>query len=86
MTDPDKTTERRTAGAFDIRYIIAALIGAYGVVLVVLGLINTTDSDLAKADGLNVNLWAGLGMIVAAALFALWAKMKPTVVPDDFEE
>jgi hypothetical protein len=53
---------------------------------VVLGLINTTDSDLAKAAGLNVNLWAGLGMIVAAAMFALWAKMKPTVVPDDFEE
>lgn len=76
---------KRTAGAFDIRYIIAALIGIYGIVLVLLGLFNATDAELNRADGMNVNLWAGFGMIVVAALFAIWAKAKPTIVPADGE-
>lgn len=77
--------EKHTAGAFDIRYIIAALIGIYGIVLVLLGLFNATDTELQRADGMNVNLWAGLGMIVVALIFAAWAKAKPTIVPADVE-
>lgn len=79
-------TKKRTAGAFDIRFIIAALIGTYGIVLVLLGIFNNTQAELDRADGLNINLWAGLGMIVVAAAFALWAKVKPIVVPDDFKD
>lgn len=71
------------AGAFDIRTFIAALIGIYGVVLVLMGIFSTSEEDLAKADGLNVNLWAGIGMIVAAVLFQAWAMLRPVVVPDD---
>ncbi len=70
------------AGAFDIRTFIAALIGTYGVVLVAMGLFATSDEDLAKADGWNVNLWAGLGMVVAALLFQAWAMWRPVVVPE----
>jgi hypothetical protein len=29
----------------------------------------------------NVNLWAGLGMLVAAALFAVWTWLRPLRVP-----
>ena len=65
MTDTqDASTGKKTAGAFDIRMIIAMLIGLYGVVLVVTGLFATSDADLDKADGFNINLWAGLGMVV----------------------
>jgi len=71
------------AGAFDIRTFIALLIGIYGVVLVVMGLFGTSDEALARADGLNVNLWAGLGMVVVAVTFQVWAKMRPVVVPDE---
>jgi hypothetical protein len=71
------------AGAFDIRTFIGILIGIYGVVLVAMGLFATSDADLAKADGLNINLWAGLGMIVAAVVFAGWAYLRPVVVPDE---
>lgn len=78
--------QRRTTGVFDIRFIIAALIGIYGIVLVLLGIFGATEVELAKSDGLNINLWAGIGMIVVAALFSFWAKAKPTVVPEDFEE
>lgn len=77
---------RRTVGAFDIRNIIGALLGIYGVVLVIMGIVNNTSYELGRADGVNVNLYAGIGMIVVAAFFLVWARLKPTVVPEDFEE
>ncbi|HLN78876.1 MAG TPA: hypothetical protein VK204_17670 [Nocardioidaceae bacterium] len=59
------------------------LIGLYGVVLVLTGFLGTSDADLARAGGLNINLWAGLGMVVVAAAFLVWARMRPVVVPAD---
>lgn len=79
----EKQTTKHTAGAFDIRTIIGGLIGIYGVVLVLMGLFNATEEELAKADGLNVNLWAGLGMVVFGAIFLAWVRLRPIVVPDD---
>jgi len=73
------------AGAFDVRNFIAALIGIYGVVLVLMGLFGTSDSALDRAGGVNANLWAGLCMVVFAACFFLWARLRPVVVPDDPE-
>ncbi len=70
------------AGAFDIRTFIASLIGIYGLVLVVSGLLHTSAADLKKSDGLNINLIAGIGMVVVAAAFLLWARLRPVVVPD----
>ncbi|MDF2966854.1 MAG: hypothetical protein K0Q93_632 [Nocardioidaceae bacterium] len=75
----------KTAGAFDIRMIIAMLIGVYGLVLVVTGLFFTSEADLAKADDFNINLWAGLGMLAAGAGFLAWSRLRPIVVktPDE---
>lgn len=81
MTDKTSTGRQHTAGAFDIRTIIAALIGGYGVVLVLAGLLATSDADLDKAGGVNVNLWAGLGMVVFAAAFLTWVRLRPLAVP-----
>jgi hypothetical protein len=75
----------RKAGAFDMRNFIAALIGIYGIVLTIYGIIGSNDTQLAKSDGVNINLWAGLGMVVVAAGFAVWARLKPVVVPDDID-
>ena len=69
------------AGAFDIRLIIALLIGVYGVILTVMGIGFTSDEEIKKAAGVNINLWAGIGMLVVAAVFVLWAKLRPLVVP-----
>jgi hypothetical protein len=77
----DGGSERHTAGAFDIRTLIALLIGIYGVILVIVGLVNNSDSDLEKSDGININLWTGLAMIVAAAAFQAWAMLRPVVIP-----
>lgn len=74
-----------TAGAFDIRLIIAALFVIYGVVLTVTGLVATGTEDLAKSAGLNINLWSGIGMVIFAVAFALWVRLRPIVVPDGAE-
>ncbi|MDQ3616496.1 MAG: hypothetical protein M3393_07720 [Actinomycetota bacterium] len=79
-----KTAHR--AGAFDIRIFIASLIGIYGLVLIVVGLVGTDATQMAKANGLNINLYAGIGMAVAAALFVLWARLRPVVVAEEVDE
>ena len=79
--DTSETPHR--AGAFDIRMFIASLIGIYGVVLVIVGLVGPSDAELEKSGGLNINLWAGLGMIIMSAAFVLWSRLRPVVVPED---
>jgi phosphate/sulfate permease len=70
----------RRAGAFDIRIVIAALFGVVGLILTGMGLFGTSDADLQKSDGMNINLWTGLGLLAAAVLFALWTWLRPVIV------
>ncbi|HEY3557875.1 MAG TPA: hypothetical protein VGL05_10440 [Kribbella sp.] len=72
--------DKKKAGAFDIRIVIALLVGIYGVVLTVLGIVGS-QAEVDKAAGININLWGGIGMLVFAALFVLWARLRPIVVP-----
>jgi membrane-bound ClpP family serine protease len=82
MTDSSEgAPAKKKAGLFDIRFVIAGLIGVYGVILVLLGIFNASDEELARGDGLNINLWAGLGMLVVAIAFGVWARVRPVVVP-----
>ncbi|MGW6195297.1 hypothetical protein ACWF0M_04025 [Kribbella sp. NPDC055110] len=74
--------EKKKAGAFDIRIVIAALIGIYGVVLTVLGIVEK-QAEIDKAAGININLWGGLGMLVFTAVFVLWTRLRPIAVPID---
>jgi hypothetical protein len=69
--------------AFDIRVIIALLIGAYGLVITVMGIGFTTDEEIRKAAGVNINLWAGIGMLLLAAGFVVWARLRPLAVPKE---
>ena len=82
---PEETvgTPKKTAGAFDIRNIIGLLLGIYGVVLLLAGLF--MDKEEAKTGGVNANLWTGLALAVAAAVFLTWARLKPIIVPPDVE-
>ena len=80
-----KDQTQHTAGAFDVRTIIAALIGVYGLILTGLGTFRATEEELARADGLNINLWAGLGMLAVATAFIVWARLRPIIVPEDEE-
>jgi amino acid transporter len=77
MAEP---TQKKKAGAFDIRVMIATLIGIYGLMLTILGII-AEPHEVAKAAGININLWGGIAMLVFAACFVLWARLRPIVVP-----
>lgn len=79
------STQPRTS-AFDIRLIIALLTGIYGVVLTVLGLFVTSDDEIDKSAGVNINLWAGLALVVVSLLFVGWARLRPLRVPEHRED
>jgi hypothetical protein len=67
---------------FDLRMIIAILFAVYGIVCVIWGVGFTPASQLDKAGGVNINLFAGIGMLVVAALFLWWALAKPIAQTD----
>jgi uncharacterized membrane protein len=75
-------TQKSKASLFDIRNIIGALLGIYGVVLVVMSF-STSDSDLAKVSGVNANLWVGIGLLAFALFFIVWAFLRPIVVDEE---
>ncbi|WP_405161346.1 hypothetical protein OG203_34095 [Nocardia sp. NBC_01499] len=67
---------------FDIRTIVGTLLGSYGVILVITGLVSNTAADQAKTGNINVNLWAGLGMAIVGLLFIAWVVLRPIAVPE----
>lgn len=71
---------RHTAGVFDIRNVIGALLGIYGVVLLVLGVVS--DDTGENTGDLNANLWAGIALLVVAIAFIVWARVRPIVVDE----
>ncbi|MGH1562447.1 hypothetical protein [Mumia sp. DW29H23] len=78
----ERKSRFKIASAFDIRTIIGALLGIYGVILTFLGIFNASDAELEKADGFNVNLVNGLILLGVAALFIVWAIVRPLVVEE----
>jgi hypothetical protein len=76
---PEQGTGQREAQAanlFDLRRIIGALFVLYGVVLTIVGL-GDSDAEIAKAAGVRINLWAGLGMLALGLFFIAWALWRP---------
>ncbi|MEV4638815.1 hypothetical protein AB0J80_15825 [Actinoplanes sp. NPDC049548] len=74
--------EKRSAAArlFDVRRVIGGLFVVYGVIVTLLGIFDSS-SDIDKAQGVRINLWMGLGMLVLGGLFLLWQWWRPTHVP-----
>ncbi|MFJ2305946.1 hypothetical protein [Streptomyces sp. NPDC087787] len=80
--------ESRSATAariFDLRRIIGGLFVLYGVIVTVTGI---TDSQAAidKAQGVNINLWTGTGMLVLGVFFLVWMKLRPVAPPEEPRE
>jgi hypothetical protein len=78
MSEHETTTSReeRAANLFDLRRIIGGVFVAWGVLLVILG-ITDGDAEIDKAAGLNINLIAGIGMLIVGIIFLLWAFTRP---------
>src|SRR5215208_2738347 len=68
--------EERAANLFDLRRIIGGVFVAWGILLTILGL-TESDAEIEKAAGININLYAGLGMLVVGIIFLLWAFTRP---------
>ncbi|MFI9247675.1 hypothetical protein ACIGXF_35040 [Streptomyces sp. NPDC053086] len=68
------------ARIFDLRRIIGGLFVVYGVIVTITGI---TDSQAAidKAEGVNINLWTGIGMLLLGIFFLAWLKLRPTPPP-----
>jgi glucose uptake protein GlcU len=81
-------TEKRRGGLvsrlFELRAVIGILFGIYGLVCTVWGLAFTSQRELDKAAGVNVNLWTGIAMLVVAAAFIAWAVLNPA--PESVKE
>lgn len=75
--------EQKSATAarlFDIRRIIGGLFVIYGVIVTIAGFA-VSDADLDKAEGVNINLWTGLGMLALGLFFLIWLKLRPLAPP-----
>jgi hypothetical protein len=75
-TEPTPGRVERAANLFDLRRIIGGLFTVWGVLLIILG---ATDSEAEanKAAGININLWAGIAMLVFGLAMLLWAFTRP---------
>lgn len=87
MSDKEMSATAKSAASklFDIRLLIGGLFVVYGVMLTVAGFV-VGPAQIAKAAGINMNLWLGLGMLVVGVLFLLWRRLSPDVHPDPDSE
>lgn len=79
----DKTAT--AARLFDIRRIIGGLFTLYGVILLVTGLVDGDDAS-KQAAGIDINVWTGIGMLVAGLLFLLWMRLNPVQPPEPADD
>ncbi|MGK8360440.1 cell wall anchor protein [Corynebacterium amycolatum] len=77
-------TQNKKAGAFDIRNVIGALLGLYGLILMLayLFLDAGVNPETNEAKQPLYNLYAGIALIVVAVIFFVWTKIRPTVVEE----
>jgi hypothetical protein len=80
LSDEEKRAYVRSTRRFDLRNLLGALFGFYGVIVTILGILNGT-ADNKQTGGIDINLWAGLGMLVLGVLFILWQRWAP--VPEE---
>jgi hypothetical protein len=78
ISDEEEVAAARAANRFDIRRLIGGVFTVYGLILLALGIFGSHEVK-NKANGTNVDLWTGLGMLVFAALMIYWALSRPTV-------
>lgn len=69
----------RASHLFDLRYLIGGLFTVYGIIMTIVGAIDS-QQEIDRAAGVRINLWMGLGMLVLGLLFLLWARTRPLQV------
>ena len=76
---------------FDVRNIIGALLGIYGVVLTIAGFAPgllgdhhsaASNNPVDLSVGTDANWWVGLVLIGVSAVFITWALLRPVPIPE----
>jgi hypothetical protein len=62
----------------DIRLPVGAIFAIYGVMLVVWGFTSGDLEPRHMINGINVNIWSGIGMFVFGAVMLVLARRSPT--------
>ncbi len=77
-------TRKHSAGAFGIRNVISILLGIYGAILVVCSFVLDpgVNPDAAVQKNSSDNLWTGVALLVVAAGFLAWARLRPIIVQE----
>jgi hypothetical protein len=77
--DTTQQPRRHAAGLFDIRNIIGALLGIYGIVLILVAIFGGAGR---ATHNTGANTWMGIALLVAGAFFLVWAFLRPIVVDE----
>ena len=77
---PEQAQLVKSTRRFDLRRILGGLFVLYGVIVLVIGLINN-DTDMKQTGGIAINIWTGAAMLVLGLLFFLWDRLSP--VPEE---
>jgi hypothetical protein len=81
MTEEQKAALVRSTRRLDLRRILGGLFVLYGVITTIVGIVHW-DTDPQKTDGIHINLWVGLSMLVGGLLFFLWDRLNPVPAED----
>jgi len=77
----EDTKRKKATRLFDVRLVIGGLFTVYGVIVTLIGLFDN-HSEIEKAQGVRINLWMGLGMLVVGLLMLLWLRLNPLPTPE----
>jgi hypothetical protein len=81
MTDAEKAAFVKSTRRFDLRRILGGLFVLYGIIVTIVGLADPA-ADTAKTGGIPINLWTGIGMLIAGILFFVWDRFAPVPAED----
>jgi hypothetical protein len=79
------------ARLFDIRNIVGALLGIFGVLLTIAGFVpgvlgarhtSTAHNTVDLYVGTSANWWVGLALIAVSATFIGWALLRPVHIDE----
>lgn len=81
----DKRGTREVSGLFDVRNIIGALLGIYGVILLLTAAFDDADTTGGRNSG-SANLWVGIVLVLVGVFFVAWARLRPVEAPSEVVE
>lgn len=81
LTAQEREEAIRDTRRFDLRRFLGALFSVYGVLVTGMG-IAAPAADTAPTGGIPINLWTGIGMLIAGILFFVWDHFSPVPESD----